>query len=306
MSNLLLFLMLKVRRQSISDLIFKLTMPLTSQRLKQQRYHDVMFSALYAISVAAQLSVMIHADRTVGGYKQFVERFLGITIYGGIVSQTFLTLTGPCSFLFPHLIVLCYCYIQLAFKIMVDQMKQDINCLDKCSTKSIEQAGQQYLICNELRVEINNVFGLIPFVYVTHHFLTLTTNIIDVIISTLNYKDGVIVNVLEMDKVFAVVFFSLMALCSGVATDSLERLHSATLAMTRSHNDDVIDRLNAKHTVLLGLIGKPIVKSTAWGVFVLDKAFIMHFLANLIQFTVMIVTTIIQVRNYSVLVAKLN
>lgn len=156
--------------------------------------------------------------------------------------------------------------------------------------------------CNQIVEELNTLFGFCPFLVYSMTFLELAVNIVDrVLNSNPASNSSLLLTILYIFEISSHGFSCvLMALVTEMSTNKFTDARKAALEIATVSSKDLDLRTIVKKTSLAtDLIANPVVKSTAWGMFEVDKRFLLTFVSGLIPFTVMVVTTVMQVAGTS-------
>ncbi|KAI1295645.1 hypothetical protein HDE_05306 [Halotydeus destructor] len=152
-----------------------------------------------------------------------------------------------------------------------------------------------YSLFNEKRSITNAKLGILPFIWLSVLFITLTGGIADIVLNPQLYASPwtralmALAVMLNMTMVFGLIIVGAMA------TDKLEEAKLTILQITQKVMSNRLNPLKiASQSLLINVVMQPVVPAMVWNMFAANKHLILQFAGSVIPFSVMMITTAIQ------------
>ncbi|KAI1295660.1 hypothetical protein HDE_05310 [Halotydeus destructor] len=156
---------------------------------------------------------------------------------------------------------------------------------------------KKFSLFNEKRRIINAKLGVLPLLWLTSLFLTLTATITEVVMNVHLYDTLLSRMAMAIEPLGGGAIILGLVFVSGMATDIGEQAKTTLVEIAQVLTTGTRSRsLGSVRRSLLIEIAQPVIPATAWDMFSVDKKLILKFAGSLISFAVMVTTTILQLK----------
>lgn len=304
-ASLATFIVLKSQPDRRERYLPRILMKLDSKDLKLIRILDAIVGIVLIVLWISGVTFMIASVNSEAFYAKFFMRLTGLAF-----DHLLLKLTGIVSgfnyivlvSLAPFTSALLYSQNQiilgrLAMKVEMLYRKIPFESKD-LTLKQVSKIRNTNAFCNEIRTETNTLFGVVPFVVYSMQFVYLSVDVIDRVLHYKTVRAEALTSLYVVELTVYTVGCILMAFTSDWATLKFESAREVAIKIASISDFDYdMKTVSLKSSLMLDMIANPVVKTTACGMFTVDRQFLLAFVSGLIPFTVMIVTTFLQLAN---------
>ncbi|KAI1295374.1 hypothetical protein HDE_05307 [Halotydeus destructor] len=155
---------------------------------------------------------------------------------------------------------------------------------------------RMYSLFNEKRLITNTKLGVLPFIWLSSLFVTLTAGITDVVIHPQLYASPLTLPLMALGLAINMMIIFAVIVISSMATETFEQAKTVLFQITqRLSNQPLSSPIKiACRSLLIDIIIQPVVPAMVWDMFAANKQLILQFAGSVVPFSVMMITTVIQ------------
>ena len=166
----------------------------------------------------------------------------------------------------------------------------------------IDKLRMVYNDVNSLVQEFSAIFGPFPLAQISYVFLSVSLRFTDLIIHEDEYTAIHGAEILFYETISGLVISMVIIFLASHLQKCMEQLRETVLvSISQTPCDQLGDHL-CKWSFMVDLVLKPIPSVSACGTFTLDRRFALKFIGALVPFTVMAVTTMVQIQRGKTLI----